>query len=259
MLIPFSKYHGTGNDFVMIDNRELGHELRKSQIAQLCNRRFGIGADGLILLEIEDEIVKMVYFNSDGAPSSMCGNGGRCFVDFAQNLNVLRDAGSFLAVDGMHDFKMEGELVSLKMGDVSAIETIGDAVYMDTGSPHYITMVDEVLDIDIVNDAHKVRYNERFSAEGTNVNFVEMMDGITHIRTYERGVEDETLSCGTGATACAIAMHYLGNVSATDVPIKVLGGKVSVSFEPNTDGSYSNIWLTGPTAHVFDGNIELPA
>ena len=259
MLIPFSKYHGTGNDFVMIDNRELGHELRKSQIAQLCNRRFGIGADGLILLEIEDEIVKMVYFNSDGAPSSMCGNGGRCFVDFAQNLNVLRDAGSFLAVDGMHDFKMEGELVSLKMGDVSAIETIDDAVYMDTGSPHYITMVDEVLDIDIVNDAHKVRYNERFSAEGTNVNFVEMMDGITHIRTYERGVEDETLSCGTGATACAIAMHYLGNVSATDVPIKVLGGKVSVSFEPNADGSYSNIWLTGPTAHVFDGNIELPA
>ena len=259
MLIPFSKYHGTGNDFVMIDNRELGLELTKSQIAQLCNRRFGIGADGLILLEIEDEIVKMVYFNSDGASSSMCGNGGRCFVDFAQNLNVLRDAGSFLAVDGMHDFKMKGELVSLKMGDVSAIEMIGDAVYMDTGSPHYITMVDEVLDIDIVNDAHKIRYNERFTADGTNVNFVELMDGLTHIRTYERGVEDETLSCGTGATACAIAMHYLGNVSETDVPIKVLGGKVSVAFEPNADGSYSNIWLTGPTAHVFDGNIELPA
>ena len=258
MLIPFNKYHGTGNDFIMIDNRELGLNLSQSQIAQLCNRRFGIGADGLILLEVGDEIVKMVYYNSDGAPSSMCGNGGRCFVTFCQRLEVLSEAGEFLAVDGTHPFKMVDNQVSLKMGDVDSIETIGDAVYMNTGSPHYVTIVDEVLDIDIINDAHKIRYNERFSAEGTNVNFVEMTDGITHIRTYERGVEDETLSCGTGATACAIAMHRLGNVSKTDVPVKVLGGKVSVSFEPKPDGSYSNIWLTGPTTHVFDGTIELP-
>lgn len=242
----------------MIDNRELSLELTKSQIAQLCNRKFGIGADGLILLEMEENTAHMVYFNSDGAPSSMCGNGGRCFVDFAQNLNVLRDSGSFLAVDGMHDFKMVNELVSLKMGDVFKIETIDDAVYMDTGSPHYVKMVDEVLDIDIINDAHKIRYNARFSTKGVNVNFVEMMDGITHIRTYERGVEDETLSCGTGATACAIAMHHLGKVSETEVPVKVLGGKVSISFEPQENGSYSNIWLTGPTAHVFDGTTEIP-
>ncbi|MCF8461875.1 MAG: diaminopimelate epimerase [Flavobacteriales bacterium] len=258
MLIPFSKYHGTGNDFIMIDNRELKLELSQNQIAQLCNRRFGIGADGLILLQMEERTVRMVYFNSDGAPSSMCGNGGRCFVDFAQNLNVLRDEGEFLAVDGMHPFKMTDSLVSLKMGNVSSIEAIGDAVYMDTGSPHYVTMVDEVLDIDIISDARKVRYNERFSAKGTNVNFVEMMDGVTHIRTYERGVEDETLSCGTGATAAAIAMHHLGNVSETDIPVKVLGGKVSVSFKPEADGSYTDIWLTGPTAHVFDGKIALP-
>ena len=257
MLIPFSKYHGTGNDFIMIDNRSLGLNLNQKQIAQLCDRRFGIGADGLILLEIEDSIVKMVYYNSDGAPSSMCGNGGRCFVTFCQNLEVLSQSGEFLAVDGMHPFKMVSEEVSLKMGDVESIESIGDAVYLDTGSPHYITMVDEVLDIDIINDAHKIRYNERFSAKGTNVNFVEMMDGITHIRTYERGVEDETLSCGTGATACAIAMHHLGNVSETEVPVKVLGGKVSISFEPQGNGSYSNIWLTGPTAHVFDGSTEI--
>ena len=259
MLIPFSKYHGTGNDFMMIDNRELGLSLSQSQIAQLCNRRFGIGADGLILLEIDSDTVKMVYYNSDGAPSSMCGNGGRCFVTFCQNLEILSDQGKFLAVDGMHPFKMIGNEVSLKMGDVDSIESIDDAVYMDTGSPHYVAMVDEVLDIDIINDAHKIRYNERFSAEGTNVNFVEIMDGITHIRTYERGVEDETLSCGTGATACAIAMHRLGNVSETDIPIKVLGGKVSVSFQPKADGSYSNIWLTGPTTHVFTGKTELPA
>lgn len=259
MLIPFSKYHGTGNDFVMIDNRELKLALSQSQIAQLCNRRFGIGADGLILLEIEDGIAKMVYYNSDGAPSSMCGNGGRCFVTFCQHLEVLTDSGEFLAVDGVHPFKMVANEVSLKMGDVAAIEKIDDAIYMDTGSPHYVQMVDEVLDIDIVSDAHKIRYNDRFSAEGINVNFVEMMDGITHIRTYERGVEDETLSCGTGATACAIAMHHLGNVSETNIPIKVLGGKVSVSFKPNADGSYSNIWLTGPTAQVFDGEIALPS
>ncbi len=258
MLIPYKKYHGTGNDFIMIDNRELGLKLSKSQIAQLCNRRFGIGADGLILLEIDSDTVKMVYYNSDGAPSSMCGNGGRCFVTFCQNLEVLSESSEFLAVDGMHPFKMAGDEVSLKMGDVDSIESIGDAVYMDTGSPHYVTMVDEVLDINIINDAHKIRYNERFSAEGTNVNFVEMMDGITHIRTYERGVEDETLSCGTGATACAIAMHHLGHVSETDVPVKVLGGKVSIAFAPQPDGSYTNIWLTGPTTHVFDGTIKLP-
>lgn len=258
MLIPFSKYHGTGNDFVMIDNRELALELTQIQIAQLCNRKFGIGADGLILIEVENDVVKMVYYNSDGAPSSMCGNGGRCFVDFAQNLNVLRDEGEFIAVDGLHRYKMEGTLVSLKMGDVSEIEAIGDAVYMNTGSPHYITMVEDVLEIDLIHDAHKVRYNDRFAKEGTNVNFVELMDGVTHIRTYERGVEDETLSCGTGATACAIAMHHLGHISETDVPIKVLGGKLTVSFKPQTDGSYSDIWLTGPTAHVFNGLIELP-
>lgn len=257
MLIPFSKYHGTGNDFIMIDNRSLGLDLSQKQIALLCDRRFGIGGDGLILLEVENDVVKMVYYNSDGAPSSMCGNGGRCFVTFCQGLEVLSESGEFLAVDGMHPFKMVDEEVSLKMGDVESIEAIETDVYLDTGSPHYITIVDEVLDIDIINDAHKIRYNDRFSAEGTNVNFVEMMDGITHIRTYERGVEDETLSCGTGATACAIAMHHLGNVSETEVPVKVLGGKVTISFEPQEDGSYDNIWLTGPTAHVFDGTTDI--
>ena len=258
MLIPFNKYHGTGNDFIMIDNRELRLQLSQSQISQLCNRRFGIGGDGLILLQVANEVVEMVYYNSDGAPSSMCGNGGRCFVTFCQKLEVLLDHGEFLAVDGMHPFKMVDGLVSLKMGDVSVIEAIANDVYMDTGSPHYVTIVEDVLEIDLLNDARKVRYNERFSADGTNVNFVELMDGVTHIRTYERGVEDETLSCGTGATACAIAMHHLGHVSELEVSVKVLGGKLIVSFEPNTDGSYSNIWLTGPTTPVFEGKTELP-
>jgi len=258
MLIPFSKYHGTGNDFIMIDNRSLNLKLSQTQISQLCNRRFGIGADGLILLEVNDETVQMVYFNSDGAPSSMCGNGGRCFVDFCQQLEVMSDQGEFLAVDGMHSFKMENGLVSLKMADVSRIESIGDAVYLDTGSPHYVTIVEDVLEIDILTDARKIRYNNRFTGKGTNVNFVEMMDGITHIRTYERGVEDETLSCGTGATACAIAMHHYGHISESNMPIKVLGGRLNVSFKANEDGSYSNIWLTGPTTRVFEGSIQLP-
>jgi diaminopimelate epimerase len=258
MLIPFNKYHGTGNDFIMIDNRDLNLQLAQSQISQLCDRKFGIGADGLVLLQVQNEVVEMVYYNSDGAPSSMCGNGGRCFVTFCQTLEVLSGHGGFLAVDGMHPFKMVDGLVSLKMGDVSAIELIADDVYMDTGSPHYVTIVEDMLEIDLIQDARKVRYNNRFSAEGTNVNFVEMMDGVTHIRTYERGVEDETLSCGTGATACAIAMHHLGHVSELEVPVKVLGGKLSVSFETNAHGSYSNIWLTGPTTSVFKGETELP-
>lgn len=257
MLIPFSKYHGTGNDFVMIDNRKLGLQLSHTQIAELCNRRFGIGADGLILLEMERKVVKMVYFNSDGAPSSMCGNGGRCFVNFCQKLEVLSEKGEFLAVDGLHPFKMDGELVSLKMGDVTSIEAIGEAVYLNTGSPHYVKMVEDVLEIDLVKDARKVRYNDRFSEKGTNVNFVEMMDGVAHIRTYERGVEDETLSCGTGAVACAIAMHHFGHVKQTDMPIKVLGGKLNISFESNGKGAYTNIWLTGPATRVFEGSIEL--
>ena len=259
MLIPFNKYHGTGNDFIMIDNRKLNLQLTQNQVSQLCNRKFGIGGDGLILLQVKNEVVEMVYYNSDGAPSSMCGNGGRCFVVYCQKLNVLSDHGEFLAVDGTHPFNMANGLVSLKMGNVSVIETIADDVFMDTGSPHYVTIVEDVLEIDLMKDARKVRYNDRFSSEGTNVNFVEMMDGVMHIRTYERGVEDETLSCGTGATACAIAMHYLGHISELEVPVKVLGGKLSVSFEPNADGSYSNIWLTGPTASVFEGKTEIPS
>jgi diaminopimelate epimerase len=144
------------------------------------------------------------------------------------------------------------------MGDVSTIERIGDAVYLDTGSPHYVKIVDDLLEIDLVNDARIIRYNNRFSEEGTNVNFVEIMDGITHIRTYERGVEDETLSCGTGATAVAIAMNYLSLKKRSEIPIKVLGGKLNVSFQSNADGSYSNVWLTGPVTQVFEGSTELP-
>ncbi|MFC2176325.1 diaminopimelate epimerase [Bacteroidota bacterium] len=257
MLIQFSKYQGTGNDFVMIDNRVQKLQLSQMQVAQLCNRRFGIGADGLILLQMEQGITQMVYYNADGREGSMCGNGGRCFVRFAQSLNVVEQEGMFTAVDGNHAFKIEKDLISIKMCDVDGIEHIGDDVFLDTGSPHYVQLSEDVLELDIVKEGRSIRYNQRFEKEGTNVNFVEMMDGVIHIRTYERGVEDETLSCGTGATACAIAMHHLGQVTTTELPIKVLGGKLKVSFEPNSKSNYSNIWLSGPAESVFNGTINL--
>lgn len=258
MLIQFSKYHGTGNDFIMIDNRDLNLQLSQSQIAELCNRRFGIGADGLILLEMKERVVHMVYFNSDGAPSSMCGNGARCFVDFCRTLNILEDEGEFLAVDGMHPFKMVDGLPSIKMSDVTEIETLREDVILDTGSPHYVRIVDDVLTINVVEEGRAIRNTKRFAENGINVNFIEMMDGIMHIRTYERGVEDETLSCGTGATAVAIASHYMGATYETEIPIKVVGGTLNITFSPNEDLSYSNVWLTGPTTLVFEASIELP-
>jgi len=257
MLIPFSKYQGTGNDFIMIDDRDLNLQLSKSQVAQLCDRRFGVGADGLILLQMEKRIARMVYFNADGAEGSMCGNGGRCFVQFAQSLNVLENDGVFIAVDGEHEFKSDSHLISLKMGDVDSLEPVGNDIFLDTGSPHYVQIVDDVLELDVLNEGRAIRYNQRFEKEGTNVNFIEMMERIIHIRTYERGVEDETLSCGTGATACAIVMHHLGQVSDTDLPIKVLGGKLQVSFKHQNKGIYSDVWLTGPAQHVYSGTIEL--
>jgi len=258
MPISFSKYHGTGNDFILIDNRKMVLQLSQSQIAQLCNRRFGIGADGLILLQMKESVVQMVYFNSDGAPSSMCGNGARCFVDFCQSLKVMENEGEFLAVDGMHQFKMENGLPSVKMGNVSGIEEIKDAVYLDTGSPHYVQIVEDLSNLDLVKQGRFVRYNSRFAKNGTNVNFVEIKDKIAHIRTYERGVENETLSCGTGATAVAIAMHHLKKIRKKDMPIKVVGGKLNISFSHGPNATYTNIWLTGPVVRVFDASIKMP-
>ncbi len=257
MLIPFSKYHGTGNDFVLIDSRNLNLQLSQNQVAHLCNRRFGIGADGLILLQMVERMPRMIYFNADGAEGSMCGNGGRCFVAFCQSLNILSEEGDFVAVDGRHAFTSLNGEVSLKMTDVDGIEQLEDDVFLDTGSPHYVRVTDNILELDVMKEGRAIRYNRRFEKEGTNVNFMEVMDGLIHIRTYERGVEDETLSCGTGATACAVAAHRAGLISGNEVPIKVLGGKLSVSFSSQKNGSYTNIWLTGPAQKVYTGTIEI--
>ncbi|MFN7116195.1 MAG: diaminopimelate epimerase [Saprospiraceae bacterium] len=258
--MQFYKYQGTGNDFIMIDQRETQYLTRAdvTRIEQLCNRRFGIGADGLILLQNRDGYdFEMIYFNSDGRESSMCGNGGRCIVAFAKQLGVIKDKAYFLAIDGEHEAIIRPDgWVELKMTDVKSVENGGDYYYLNTGSPHYITFVNNIEEVNVFEQGRAIRYNDRFKKEGTNVNFVQAQaDGIV-VATYERGVEDETLSCGTGVTAAAIAYYMKSgrNINST-VPIQVKGGKLEVRFEPDGQG-FTNIWLCGPAELVFEGDIE---
>lgn len=259
--IPFYKYQGTGNDFVMIDNRKENYLTRSDQvqIEKLCDRRFGIGADGLILLQEKPGFdFEMVYFNSDGRQSSMCGNGGRCIVAFAQFLGLIQDHCHFWAIDGTHEaYLKEENWVELKMVDVPNVEQQADYCFLNTGSPHYIQFVKDTGAVDIIPDAHKIRYSERFKQEGTNVNFVETLPDSIKVITYERGVEDETLSCGTGVTAAAIA-YYLQQPSPArqQVKIKAKGGNLEVRFQPNGQG-FNDIWLCGPAVQVFKGQLTI--
>ncbi|MEW4924181.1 diaminopimelate epimerase [Algibacter sp. 2305UL17-15] len=253
----FYKYQGTGNDFVMIDNRQLKFDKNNTKlVASLCDRRFGIGGDGLILLENHDKYdFKMVYYNADGNESTMCGNGGRCLVAFAKKLGVISDQAVFEAVDGVHHAFINGDIVRLQMQDVATIRKEGDYVFLDTGSPHHVQFEDAISDFDIKSKGAKIRYGKPYHNAGTNVNFVKKLsDTEFRLRTYERGVEDETLSCGTGATAVAIAMHYIRETEKNLVELKVEGGKLEVSFEVE-DGAYKNVWLIGPAKFVFEGTI----
>jgi len=257
--MEFYKYEGAGNDFILIDDRsEVFPDGNVDLIAKMCDRHFGIGADGLMLLRNKDGYdFEMVYFNSDGRPSSMCGNGGRCITQFASDLGVIQGETHFLAVDGPHHAKllsMSG--VSLQMGDVHIIESLDQqAVFLNTGSPHYVAPTSGVSAMDIVDFGRSIRYSDRFRQEGVNVNAVEWLDGRLYIRTYERGVENETLACGTGVTAAAIAAHHWG---WTDSPVNVKaeGGDLEVSFE-EVNGNYRNVWKSGPATFVFKGNYEL--
>lgn len=239
----------------MIDNRELGLKLTQQQIATVCNRNFGVGGDGLILIEVEGGIPKMVYYNSDGADSSMCGNGGRCFVKFCHKLGIFDTEGEFLAVDGLHHFRIDGNRIQLKMGDVTEIDRDSDAWVIETGSPHYIEEADVLNGLDIIEKGRSIRFSDRYTAKGINVNIVEI-DGFTALmRTYERGVEDETLSCGTGATAVAVMLAESKNWESP-VQISTLGGKLEVAFQKN-GSKYEDVWLIGPAERVFDGEIEI--
>ncbi|MGB0896406.1 MAG: diaminopimelate epimerase [Flavobacteriaceae bacterium] len=253
----FYKYQGTGNDFVMIDNRE--EVILKSDaelIRHLCDRRFGIGADGLILLEHSHTVdFKMLYFNADGHEGSMCGNGGRCVVAFANFLGIINDSTTFDAVDGLHYATIEKDRVSLQMKDVNTIEQGEGYVFLDTGSPHHVQFEDNLSDFDIKTIGRKIR-TDLYGEAGCNVNFVKKVNELTFkMRTYERGVEDETLACGTGATAVAIAMNYLKETQDTNLKLLVQGGELSVSFKVD-NGHYSDVFLTGKAKQVFKGEMK---
>jgi diaminopimelate epimerase len=260
MLLTFYKYQGTGNDFIMVDNRLNSFPKENTQlIEQLCDRRFGIGADGLILLENHTTYdFKMVYFNSDGNESSMCGNGGRCLVAFAKQLGIIDATAEFEAVDGYHYAKIIGDdLVSLQMKDVERIAVHQDYSFLNTGSPHHVQLVSDLKNLDVKTEGAKIRYSDLYGKAGSNINFVHQLENdIFAVRTYERGVEDETLSCGTGATAVAIAMHHVGKTKSNSIDLQVEGGKLSVQFKEN-NGVYSDVFLVGPATFVFEGMIDL--
>lgn len=258
MKLNFYKYQGTGNDFVMIDNRE-GVFIKEntSFVKKLCDRKFGIGADGLILIENSDELdFNMIYYNADGT-QSFCGNGSRCSVAFAKQLGIINNKATFLSTDGKHEALIDNNnYVSLKMHDVDSIEKGNDYYYINTGSPHYIVGVDNVKEVNLIERGREIRFNDRFKEEGTNVNFVNYKSNRLDIRTYERGVEDETLSCGTGVTACALSLADRDNITEGEITVNAVGGELKVEFKKQND-SYINIWLKGATAYVYQGSIEI--
>jgi diaminopimelate epimerase len=254
--ITFYKYQGTGNDFIMIDGREEIPSFSQNDIAQLCHRRFGIGADGLIILAPHSELdFRMIYYNSDGRESTMCGNGGRCIARFAADLLAVGDKMKFMAIDGEHQASLFGDEVALQMIDVEEISTLGDEYFADTGSPHHIAFADELVEMDLISQARAIRYNDHYRQEGVNVNFVKVDDNVLSMRTYERGVEDETYSCGTGVTAAAIIAHAAGKINIQSVEVQTRGGNLKLSFSLSADGKYQNIWLQGPATYVYKGEI----
>ena len=258
MNITFEKYQGAGNDFVLIDNRGGDVALTTAQIALLCDRHFGIGADGLMLLQKhEDADFEMVYFNADGNESTMCGNGGRCIAAYAYKLGAAEKQMNFMAVDGMHFAVIKDHnAVALQMQDVAEIEFGDGYEILNTGSPHYIQWVPSVAAIDVFNEGRNIRNKEAFQPKGINVNFVNRNGNGLVIRTYERGVEDETLACGTGVTAAAI-VSVGEQTGVFQIPVKAKGGDLFVSFEKTSKQTAENIILTGDAKFVFSGNIML--
>ena len=256
MNLVFYKYQGTGNDFVIVDNRKkIFPKDNINFINKLCDRNFGIGADGVILIENHDTTdFKMIYFNADGS-ETMCGNGGRCAVAFAKKLNIINNKTNFTAFDGEHYAEIDNEIVSLHMIDVNDIKINDDSVFAFTGTQHHVELVDSLNDYPVYENGKKIRY--RYANPGANVNFAQQINNNTfRVRTYEKGVENETLACGTGVTAVAIAMYATKKTTDTNIKLPVEGGLLEVSFDEN-NGNYTNIFLKGPAVCVFKGEFKL--
>lgn len=254
MKLLFYKYQGTGNDFIIIDNRKENFPKNDIQfISKLCDRKFGVGSDGLLLLENNDEFdFTMIYYNADGKLGSMCGNGGRCIVHFANYLGIIKNETEFEAVDGPHKASIKNGIVSLKMNDVKGVDVFDTHVFLDTGSPHHVQMVTNLEDYDVDTKGAHIR-NTRYGEEGSNINFVEAIDDqLFAVRTYERGVEGETLSCGTGVTAVAISLFETHKTTTNSVRLATKGGILKVAFNKTKMG-YSEVFLEGPAEMMFKG------
>lgn len=256
--ITFFKYQGTGNDFVLIDNRLRTFQPGEEIVRSICERRTGVGADGLILLEeSETADFRMVYYNSDGRQSTLCGNGGRCIAAFAHRLGLVGEETRFQAIDGIHSARVDGDLVTLFMADVDRVDERYLGHFVDTGSPHYVQVMDDLKGWNVDSQGRRIRY-EQFGDEGANVNFVQVLgESRIRVRTYERGVEGETLSCGTGVTAASLALHFQGLVSGNEIEIDTLGGTLYVGYVPGSDGVYRGVYLKGPATMVYEGKIAL--
>ena len=256
MKLQFSKYQGTGNDFILIDNRNGSFPASIPLIQKLCDRRFGIGADGIILIENHSELdYRMIYFNSDGT-QSLCGNGSRCGFAFAKSLGMVADSAKFETTDGVHDIKEVNGTIHFNLLDIeNVISEVGEDRFLNAGSPHYIRFVNDVDEIDVFVEGKEIRNLSAYSSQnGTNVNFAQLLQDRVLVRTYERGVEDETLSCGTGVTAVALVAAQLGYNSPVNV--ETSGGNLRVEFM-QTESGFQNIWLTGPVEFVFTGTVEM--
>lgn len=256
MELVFYKYQGTGNDFVMVDDRKQNFDERDlDRVRKLCDRKFGIGADGMILIRNHPEYdFEMIYFNADGS-QSMCGNGARCAVAFSSFLGIVKGKTSFLAIDGSHEAIIREGQVELLMGEVTAFETRDQDHFVNTGSPHHVRLVEQVADYPVFDQGRSIRYDGCYALGGTNVNFMEKLSNDeVFVRTYERGVENETLSCGTGVTAAALVFGTENQVN--EVKITTLGGKLRVKFQGNPKEGFRDIWLIGPAEQVFSGKIK---
>ncbi len=256
-ILYFHKYQGTGNDFIIIDGREQMPDLTEEQIRHFCDRRFGIGADGLMIYKNREGYdFEMKYYNADGKEGSMCGNGGRCIVRFAYNTGLHKELYKFMAVDGEHEAEIDiNGWIRLKMSDVEKVQMHGSDYILNTGSPHYVRYVNFIHEYKVADEGRLIRNNPTYVQDGINVNFVEILNEHTiYVRTFERGVEDETWSCGTGVTASALVSAH-NDTGFNQVDVQTMGGKLSVEFDRVSDTEYRNIWLCGPAEFVFKGEL----